>query len=84
MDDRALPLSTRMRPARLDDFVGQEHLLAPGRVLRKAIESGRPGVNGTLGGRLDAEKLHLSRLIATYTGADFQEFSAVTFGHVLI
>ncbi|MDD2485444.1 MAG: replication-associated recombination protein A [bacterium] len=79
MDDRALPLSTRMRPARLDDFVGQEHLLAPGRVLRKAIESGRPG-SMVLWGPPGCGKTTLSRLIATYTGADFQEFSAVTSG----
>ena len=36
------PLAVRMRPASLDDFVGQEHLLAPGSALRTAIETGRP------------------------------------------
>ena len=34
------PLATRMRPTSLNTFVGQEHIIAPGRVLRKAVESG--------------------------------------------
>ncbi|MDD3927924.1 MAG: AAA family ATPase, partial [bacterium] len=79
MDDRLLPLSTRMRPACLEDFVGQEHLLASGRALRKAIESGRPG-SMILWGPPGCGKTTLARLIAVYTGADFQEFSAVTSG----
>jgi len=35
------PLATRMRPTTFSDFVGQEHLIASGRVLRKAIETGK-------------------------------------------
>ena len=37
------PLAARMRPATLDEFVGQDHLLGPGKPLRDAIERGTPG-----------------------------------------
>src|ERR1700694_2049694 len=37
------PLAARMRPVALDEFVGQEHLLGPGKPLRDAIERGMPG-----------------------------------------
>ena len=37
----AAPLATRMRPRTLDEFVGQEHILAPGKLLRRAIEADR-------------------------------------------
>ena len=37
------PLAARMRPRSLEEFVGQEHLLAPGRLLRRAIEADRLG-----------------------------------------
>ena len=37
----AAPLATRMRPRSLDEFVGQEHILAPGKLLRRAIEADR-------------------------------------------
>src|SRR5206468_2247847 len=39
--DSAAPLATRMRPRSLDEFVGQEHILAPGQLLRRAIEADR-------------------------------------------
>ena len=39
----AQPLAARMRPRTLDEFVGQEHLLAPGKPLREAVERGVPG-----------------------------------------
>jgi putative ATPase len=38
---KSLPLAARMRPQRLDDFVGQEHILGPGKLLRRAIEADR-------------------------------------------
>ena len=40
-DDRekTVPLASRLRPTRLEDFVGQEHLLGPGKMLRRLIES---------------------------------------------
>jgi putative ATPase len=38
---KSLPLAARMRPASLDDFIGQEHILGPGKLLRRAIEADR-------------------------------------------
>src|SRR5438874_10601184 len=38
---RAAPLATRMRPHSLEEFVGQEHILGPGKLLRRAIEADR-------------------------------------------
>jgi len=75
----SVPLAERMRPRTLDELVGQEHLLAPGRPLREAIESdalqsiilwGPPGTGKTT----------LARLIATVTRARFVAFSAVLSG----
>lgn len=73
------PLAARLRPETLDEFVGQEHLLGEGKVLRKLIESdnissmifwGPPGVGKTT----------LARIIANRTKAEFIDFSAVTSG----
>jgi putative ATPase len=38
-----MPLAARMRPRRLEEFVGQEHLLGPNRVLRRIVETGQLG-----------------------------------------
>ncbi|MBQ7219393.1 MAG: replication-associated recombination protein A [Synergistaceae bacterium] len=73
------PLAARVRPQTLDDFAGQEHLLAPGRILRRIIDSdnipslifwGPPGVGKTT----------LASIIARRTHAHFINFSAVTSG----
>ena len=73
------PLADRMRPRTLEEFVGQDHLLAPGQPLRAAIERdvlqsiilwGPPGTGKTT----------LARLIATVTRAHFIAFSAVLSG----
>ena len=40
---QAQPLAARMRPRTLDEYVGQRHLLAPGKPLREAVEKGTPG-----------------------------------------
>ena len=75
----AQPLAARLRPQTLDEIVGQKHLLAPGRVLRRIIEQdavssmifwGPPGVGKTT----------LATVIARQTQAKFIEFSAVTSG----
>src|SRR5947199_5411680 len=78
-DDRGRPLADRMRPRTLDEFVGQEHLIAPGKPLRAQIERddigslifwGPPGVGKTT----------LAQIIAHITKAEFIEFSAVLSG----
>jgi putative ATPase len=77
--DRTRPLADRMRPRDLDEFVGQEHILGPGKALRVQIERddigsllfwGPPGVGKTT----------LAKIIARRTKADFVEYSAVMAG----
>ena len=73
------PLASRMRPINLEEFVGQQHLIGEGKILRKMIESdnvssmifwGPPGVGKTT----------LARIIAKQTKSEFITFSAVTSG----
>ena len=73
------PLASRLRPDNLDEYVGQQHLIGPGRILRQLIEKdqissmifwGPPGVGKTT----------LARIIVKQTKAEFVEFSAVTSG----
>ena len=78
-DDRSRPLAERLRPRSLDEYVGQQHILAPGKPLRAQLDRdqlsslilwGPPGVGKTT----------LARLIATKTKAQFVPFSAVLSG----
>jgi putative ATPase len=73
------PLAERMRPRTLDEFVGQETLLAPGRPLRQAIENDRLQ-SIILWGPPGTGKTTLARLIARVTRARFVSFSAVLSG----
>jgi putative ATPase len=73
------PLADRMRPATLDEFVGQEALIAPGRPLRQAIEQDRLQ-SIILWGPPGTGKTTLARVIATVTRAHFISFSAVLSG----
>jgi putative ATPase len=73
------PLAARMRPRTLDEFVGQEHLLGPGKPLRDAIERGTPG-SMIFWGPPGTGKTTLAHLIASSTARAFVPFSAVSEG----
>ena len=71
------PLALRMRPQRLDDFVGQEQILGEQSALRLAIAEDRVG-SSILYGPPGSGKTTLARVIANTTGAYFEELSAVS------
>src|SRR5215211_6737798 len=73
------PLAARMRPQTLEEFVGQEHLLAPGSALRTALEAGQPH-SMVLFGPPGTGKTTLARLAAEHADAAFEELSAVQAG----
>jgi putative ATPase len=73
------PLAARVRPRTLEEYVGQQHLLAPGKPLRAAIERGTVG-SMLFWGPPGTGKTTLGRLIAQYTDRTFVPFSAVTEG----
>ena len=77
--EQPAPLASRLRPETLEDYIGQQHLIGKGKILRQLIEKdqissmifwGPPGVGKTT----------LARIIAKQTKAEFVEFSAVTSG----
>jgi putative ATPase len=73
------PLADRMRPRTLDEFVGQEHLVGPGKPLRVQIERDDP-TSMIFWGPPGTGKTTLAKIIARITKADFIEFSAVMAG----
>jgi putative ATPase len=73
------PLAARMRPATLDEVVGQEHLLAEGTALRTAIEQGTPH-SMILFGPPGTGKTTIARLVARESDHAFEELSAVQAG----
>ena len=73
------PLADRMRPRSLDEVIGQEHLLGPGRVLRTALERGELH-SMILWGPPGSGKTTLASLMARVAGARFVAFSAVLSG----
>jgi putative ATPase len=76
---RQAPLAARLRPQRLEDMVGQEHLLGPGRPLRSLIEADRLS-SVILWGPPGTGKTTLARLIAGVTAKAFETLSAVSAG----
>jgi len=73
------PLADRMRPESMEEFVGQKHILAPGSVLRRAIEEDKIQ-SLILWGPPGTGKTTLAQIIAKATGAHFISFSAVLSG----
>ncbi|CAA9267341.1 MAG: Replication-associated recombination protein RarA [uncultured Chloroflexi bacterium] len=73
------PLAVKMRPRALDEFAGQQHILGPGKPLRRAIEEDRLG-SIILWGPPGSGKTTLALLIARTTRAHFASLSAVTDG----
>src|SRR5947207_14142742 len=70
----AAPLATRMRPRSLGEFVGQEHILGPGKLLRRAIEADRlPSV--VFHGPRGSGKTTMARVMAEMTHAKFVRIS---------
>ncbi len=77
--DPGAPLAARMRPRTLEEYAGQEHLLGPGKALRKLIERDDIG-SIILWGPPGTGKTTLARIIAARTESVFEHFSAVTEG----
>jgi putative ATPase len=75
----AEPLAARMRPRTLEGFLGQEHLLGPGKALGELVRRGDVG-SCIFWGPPGSGKTTLARLIANYTDRFFVPFSAVTEG----
>src|SRR5437763_13106764 len=73
------PLAARMRPRMLDEFVGQESVVGPGTLLRRAIEEDRL-TSAIFWGPPGCGKSTLAAVIAQTTHAAFENFSAVTSG----
>ena len=78
-DDALRPLADRMRPRTLDEFVGQEQVLGPGKPLRQSLEKGQLH-SLILWGPPGTGKTTLARLIARRADADFMQLSAVMAG----
>jgi putative ATPase len=74
------PLAARMRPRTLDEFIGQEEIVGPGRLLRRAIEADRLFASIILWGPPGTGKTTLARIIANTTQSHFATISAVLAG----
>ncbi|MBX3048502.1 MAG: AAA family ATPase [Anaerolineales bacterium] len=78
--DREAPLAARMRPRRLEEYVGQQEILGEGRLLRRAIEADRLFASIILWGPPGVGKTTLAMVIANHTQSHFETLSAVMAG----
>ena len=78
--EQEAPLAARMRPRTMDEIVGQDDIIGPGRLLRRTIEADRLFSSIILWGPPGTGKTTLARLIAQYTKAHFEIISAVLAG----
>lgn len=78
--EREAPLAARMRPRTLDEFVGQEHIVGPGKLLRRAIETDRLFSSLIFWGPPGTGKTTLATIIAHTTANHFETISAVLAG----
>lgn len=79
MSLQAAPLAERMRPKNLDDFIGQEHIVGPGKLLRRAIEADKLG-SIILYGPPGTGKTTLASIISEMTTSNFVRINAVSAG----
>lgn len=76
---QAMPLAARMRPQSLDEVVGQQHILGPGKLLRRMVDANRLG-SLILFGPPGTGKTTLAKLLAAETAGEFRQISAVAGG----
>ncbi|GAI89677.1 unnamed protein product, partial [marine sediment metagenome] len=79
MDLKTAPLATRMRPERIEEILGQDHILGPAGALRSSLETGNL-FSVIFWGPPGSGKTTIARLIAQYSNCPFQSFSAVLSG----
>ena len=77
------PLAYRMRPQTLEEFVGQQHIIGPGTLLRRAIQADQLG-SVIFYGPPGTGKTTLARIIAGTTKAQFSQHNAVTAGKKIL
>src|SRR6185503_12091643 len=77
--DRVAPLAVRMRSRTLDEFVGQQHFLGPGKLLRRMLEADRLS-SVIFYGPPGTGKTTLAQLIASYSKAHFEQVNAAAIG----
>src|SRR5205807_7264016 len=77
--DRAAPLAARMRPRTLEEFVGQEHFLGPGKLLRRLLQADRLG-SVIFYGPPGSGKTALAHVIAQQTQCVYRQLNAVAAG----
>lgn len=74
------PLAARMRPRTLEEYIGQEHIIGPGKLLRRAIETDRLFSSIILWGPPGTGKTTLAQVIASHTRSHFETLSAILSG----